>query len=321
MERAWVTGAKGFIGRHLARRLAANGATVAGIGHGIWVEEHALPWGVSIWINGDVSQANLDRLARRADLPQVIFHVAGGSSVGLSLQTPEEDFRRSVESTLQLLEWVRNHAAETRVVLASSAAVYGGGYSRPIREDDLPSPYSPYGYHKRFSELLFESYARNFGVRTATLRLFSVYGPHLRKQLLWDLCSRLKTYPEVLRLAGTGDEQRDWFHVEDAAAYLAAIAQRASADGVVLNAGSGAGTSVRDIAGQVCAAWGHAPQLAFSGAGRPGDPACLVADVQRASAVGLRPSVEWRAGVGDYVAWFQRAEHTQADDAPSGQRG
>lgn len=308
MQRAWVTGAKGFIGRHVARRLAAGGTLVAGVGHGAWIDQHADAWGVGLWINGDVASANLDRLARQVGLPDVIFHLAGGSSVGRSLQTPEEDFRRSVVSTLQVLEWARTYAPTCRVVMASSAAVYGSGFSRPIHEADAPTPYSPYGYHKRIAELLVESYARNFDIRTATVRLFSVYGPHLRKQLLWDLCSRLRANPAVLSLGGSGDEFRDWFHVEDAAAYLIAAAAHASASGFVVNGGTGQPTSVREVTMHVCAAWGLSPELRFSGEARPGDPAYLVADPRLGQSLGLRPTVDWHRGVQEYVDWFRHMD-------------
>ena len=66
------------------------------------------------------------------------------------------------------------------------------------------------------TELLCESYARNFGLQTATVRWFSVYGPELRKQLLWDLCHRFKGRPATLEIGGTGNETRDWIHVTDA---------------------------------------------------------------------------------------------------------
>jgi UDP-glucose 4-epimerase len=308
MDVAWVTGARGFIGRHLALALARRDMRVAGLGHGAWTEAEAASWGVSLWINGDVSQPNLMRLVHHTGVPGMVFHLAGGSSVGLSLQTPEEDFRRSVVSTVQLLEWLRHHAPRARVVLASSAAVYGAGYDRPIGEQDPTAPYSPYGYHKRAAELLCESYSKNFAAMTAVVRLFSVYGPELRKQLLWDLCTQLKANPERVLLAGSGLERRDWLHVTDAAEYLIQAGAHTSPEGFVVNGGTGCGVTVLEIAESVRSLWNSRAPICFSGKSRAGDPFCLVADPLVGQSLGLHPSMAWLPGVEDYVTWYRRNE-------------
>jgi UDP-glucose 4-epimerase len=192
-------------------------------------------------------------------------------------------------------------------VLASSAAVYGAGHSQPIREADALLPYSPYGSHKRIAEELFASYGRNFGLNVATVRLFSVYGAELKKQLLWDACGRLAKDASQLTLGGTGDELRDWLHVSDAAAVLQQAAIQACAAGYTVNGGTGVAVSVRQVAEQLCAVWGAGTVLGFSGQGRAGDPQYLVADVAEAAALGFAPRTAWQAGVADYVAWFKRA--------------
>lgn len=309
MSTVWITGARGFVGRHLARRLKGEGAAVGGLGHGAWRSEDSAAWGVAQWINGDITQSNLDLLAQQSGVPQVIYHLAGGSSVGLSLQAPEEDFYRSATSAVRLLEWARNHGQGCRLVLASSAAVYGAGHDASIAESAAAQPFSPYGYHKRAAELLFESYAHNFGLATATVRLFSVYGPELRKQLLWDLCGRLRAAPQELTVAGTGGETRDFIHVSDAAAFLAAAAAQAGPQGYLLNAGTGQGLSVRQIAEALVRAWGLTTQLRFNGQSRVGDPCHLVADIARARGLGLAPAVGWIQGAAEYVNWYR---HTVA---------
>jgi UDP-glucose 4-epimerase len=177
---ALITGARGFIGRHLARALQQQSFKVCGMGHGAWTELERAAWGVDYWLNGDVSKRNLDIVQADMGKPEVVFHLAGGSSVGPSLAAPEEDFRRSVLSAAELLEWARLAAPEVRLVLASSAAVYGAGHSHAISETDALVPYSPYGTHKRIAEELFESYGKNFGLNVAMVRLFSVYGTELK---------------------------------------------------------------------------------------------------------------------------------------------
>src|SRR5258707_616275 len=168
----WVTGANGFIGRHLARTLADEGHTVHGIGHGALEDSDKRRLGIQTWLNGEIDAANLNALAGRSGSPSTIFHLAGGSSVGLSIAQPFEDFSRTVSSTARLLEWLRGSAPECRLIVASSAAVYGAEYNGPISEDAEPVPMSPYGQHKLMMEQLCRSYAVTFGLRSTVARLF-----------------------------------------------------------------------------------------------------------------------------------------------------
>ncbi|MFN0159987.1 MAG: NAD-dependent epimerase/dehydratase family protein [Burkholderiales bacterium] len=305
--KALVTGARGFVGRHLCRALRGAGHEVFGLGHGAWDAADRAAWGLSDWINAEVSAANLDAAAARNGRPEAILHLAGGSAVGPSFQTPGEDFRRSVAATADLLEWVRLHAPETAVVLASSAAVYGRGHAGPIAEGAACRPYSPYGFDKRMAELLMESYAHSFGCRTAIVRLFSVYGPELRKQLLWDACVRLSSTSGALQLGGTGDELRDWIHVHDAGRVLTAALGIASDRCPIVNGGTGIGTCVRDIAHLLCSAWRNDSGTTFSGERRAGDPESLVADPSFLSSIGVTEMIDWRAGVTAYAEWFRGA--------------
>src|SRR5260370_6100787 len=253
----WVTCANGFIGRHLVRVLADRGNRVHGIGHGAIgdAEKHRI--GLEHWLNGEIDAANLNALASQSGLPSTIFHLAGGSSVGLSIAQPFEDFSRTVASTARLLEWLRGSAKDCRLVVASSAAVYGAGHDGAIAVDAATLPMSPYGQHKLMMEQLCQSYAVTFGLRSTVARLFSVYGPHLRKQLLWDICSRLEEGGRTLVLGGTGAEIRDWTDVRDVARLLTGIAESPQQETFrMINGGSSRGTSGAEIANMLVKNWG-----------------------------------------------------------------
>src|SRR4029077_722043 len=146
-------------------------------------------------------------------------------AVGASLQAPLEDFTRTTNSTATLLEWLRNYSPRSKLVVASSAAVYGDTQGVPAAESRPPAPVSPYGYHCLMFEQLCQEYSQVFGLHTAVVRLFSVYGEGLRKQLLWDCAGKLVAPGERIELGGTGEEVRDWVHVDDAVAMLAGIAR------------------------------------------------------------------------------------------------
>lgn len=307
----WISGAKGFIGQHLARYLVARGDTVLGLGHGLWPEA-SVETGLAYWLNGEVSGSNLNSLRIARGLPDLVVHLAGGSSVGVAMANPREDFLRTVATTAELLEWLRQEAPRTRLVAVSSAAVHGTGHAGRIAESAPTRPLSPYGYHKLMMEQLCRSYASSYGLPCLVLRLFSVYGPGLRKQLLWDLCQRLQGKPASIELSGTGGELRDWTHVQDVLRAIEVTSGLASPEMPVFNVGSGRATSVREVAQTVIAAFGEAgvrSELSFNGQVRAGDPFSLVADPSRLQALGFECHVSSQQGIADYVHDFLAPAH------------
>lgn len=304
MAQIWITGARGFIGRHLARHLSDSKHSVVGVGHGAWPDADAARWGVSDWLNGDVQPGNLRQLARDHGSPDFIYHLAGGSSVGAAMAGPLEDFARSVTTTAEVLDWIRLESPETHLIVASSAAVYGAGHDGSISETREGTPVSPYGYHKLLTEHLCRSYAATYGIRVVLPRMFSVYGAGLRKQLVWDLCTKLSSGSASVELGGTGDELRDWIDVRDVVKALAVVRQLASDAAPRINVGSGVGTSVRDVAMLVAAAWPKPAAVSFSGKSRSGDPFSLLADNSRLRALGFQWAIAVDSGIRDYVHWF-----------------
>jgi UDP-glucose 4-epimerase len=306
----WITGANGFIGRHLAQALADAGHSVHGVGHGALEEIDKNRLGLQLWLNGEIDATNFSALADRSGLPSTVFHLAGGSSVALSIAQPHEDFFRTVVSTARLLEWLRGSAPECRLISVSSAAVYGANHRGQISEDALTLPMSPYGQHKLMMEQLCQSYANTFGLRSTVTRLFSVYGPHLRKQLLWDLCWRLYRGDRTLVLGGTGAEMRDWTDVRDVARFLVKVNDGPQSKPFeVINGGSGIGTSVAEIAGALTRNWSRDIAVKFSGVVREGDPFSLVADSAFARAVRFNWQIPVAQGITDYVSWFKASVH------------
>lgn len=305
MKTVLITGAKGFLGRHLAREMSARGWVVAGLGHGIWPDAEAKGYGLRHWLNGEISAGNLETVCATAGLPDVVMHLAGGSSVGASIDSPLEDFERTCATTARLLAWLRRRSAGSRLVAVSSAAVYGERHAAPIPETATPAPASPYGLHKRIMEDLCLQYARDYGIRCVVLRFFSLYGPELRKQLLWDTCARLQAGKSLLLFDGTGAEQRDWLHVSDAARWMAELAARDTPPALVVNGGTGTGTDIRAIVTVLRDAWGSGAAVDFTGRTRSGDPRYLVADTVASRTLGLSPRISLRDGLADYVRWFR----------------
>jgi UDP-glucose 4-epimerase len=224
--------------------------------------------------------------------------------VGYSRTNPLEDFYRTVQSTADLLEWLRLNESGALLVYPSSAGVYGATDDRPIKESDTLNPISPYGYHKKLAEDLLASYARNYGTRIAIIRFFSIYGPGLTKQLLWDACKKLMTAHGEATFWGTGGETRDWIHVDDATELIARLGEGTAAFAVV-NGAAGARVTVKAVLEMLKGALGVDAEIRFNGAERPGDPRFYHADVSKLRQIGLTPAVTLADGLKSYAEWFK----------------
>lgn len=299
----WVTGAKGFIGSHLSQALAKAGHRVVGFGRSETTQEFSTDRGFALSSQGFSSALG------KFGPPSRVYHLAGGPTVGQSLTDPHGDFSSNVVTTEILLEVLRPFAQNVAVVLASSAAVYGAGHQAPIAVSDRVSPSSPYGHHKLMAEQLLHCHSNAFGLRATICRLFSIYGPGLRKQLLFDVCTQLTRTRDgaPLALGGTGNEQRDWLNVADLTAGLVGLPDPPAGTVMCHNMGSGEATSIRDMAVALVRAWGGGREVIFSKVSRPGDPFSLVADPESLPPH-FAPKVRIEEGLDVLVNWYRRVE-------------
>jgi UDP-glucose 4-epimerase len=309
-ESVLVTGGYGFLGRAVARRFKAAGFRVVGIGRGRWAPEEAAQFGFDSWLDAGVSLSSLMTLRGPFS---VVAHCGGNGSVGYSLANPLQDFYKTVQGTADLLEYLRLSQPSALLIYPSSAAVYGAKPDAPIREEDELTPISPYGYHKKIVEELLRSYSNSYGLRVAVIRYFSIYGPGLTKQLLWDAAGKLLapgTEPAVFW--GTGEETRDWISAEDAATLCLAVrdcAQRFT----ILNGASGVRTTVQETLSLLRDALGTRREVTFNEQVREGDPRFYHADVSRAAAMRFQTSTSLQKGIARYASWVTKFRGAQLD--------
>jgi UDP-glucose 4-epimerase len=299
MERVLVTGVTGFIGRAVAQHFAGHGRQVFGIGTRP-PENAPLPdlSGYTPLILPSIKLAEVVNACR----PDVCVHCAGRASVELSMSDPGEDFDAAVPITFNILDTLRKHAPSCRLILVSSAAVYGNPRNLPISERQAPAPISPYGFHKLISEVLCREFTSVYGLKTSAVRIFSTYGPGLRRQVLWDIC-RKSLREKVLRLRGTGSESRDFIHVRDAGRAIFLIAERASGEGEAYNLASGEETTVRKLAELILEKLNVALPIEFDGMVPVGTPRNWRADISLITGLGYVPRIALEEGIDTYVSW------------------
>jgi len=248
-----ITGGAGFVGSHLADRLVA-GNEVRVLDDLSTGRREYVPDAAEL-IVGDVRDRDL--LARVMDGVDLVFHEAAVVSVEDSVERPKATHDVNVDGTLAVLEAAREEDA--RVVVASSAAVYGHPDEVPVAETDPKTPTSPYGIDKLAVDQYTRRYHDLYGLETVALRYFNIYGP---RQLAGAYSGVIDAFFEQARsggpitVEGDGTQTRDFIHVADV---VEANLRAATTDhvGRAFNVGTGIETgigalaeTVRDVTGE-----------------------------------------------------------------------
>ncbi len=242
-----VTGAGGFIGRHLCRRLLAEGARLRILLR--YVSQPAvqrLPEDIlrqAVVHRGDVGDTALLRTALRDT--EVVFHLAALVGIPYSYECPAEVFRVNAGGTLALLEAARQLQPE-RVVLTSTSEVYGSARQVPMPEDHPLSAQSPYAASKIAADQLGLAYHRAFGLPVAVLRPFNTYGPGQSGRAVIPSILGQALAGGELRLGDT-ETTRDFNYVDDTVEAFLATGHAPLALGRVTTYGSGRETSIGEV--------------------------------------------------------------------------
>jgi UDP-glucuronate 4-epimerase len=318
-----LTGVAGFIGSHVAEALVARGARVVGVDN------------LDPFYDPDIKRRTLAEIEAAADAapgafefhrldirdrdriaelfnrvtPDGVIHLAAKAGVRPSIERPTEYADVNVVGTAVILDASRDCGSVERVVCASSSSVYGDCNDVPFTETaDVDQPISPYAATKRACELVARTHHHLYGMPTAMLRFFTVFGPRQRPDLAIAKFIRLLDAGETIPMFGDGSTSRDYTFIDDIVAGVIAAYDRIAAHGCrIWNLGNSSPVTLRDMIDTIARVIGVQPRIDQLPI-QPGDVTRTFADIARANAeLGYQPKTPFPLGVERQAAWFRSA--------------
>jgi UDP-glucose 4-epimerase len=291
-----IIGSSGFIGSHLYEAFEKKGYLVTGcdiISPRINQKSFlSIP-------SGNAEFSNLFD----GKLYDICINASGTGSVPFSICNPADDFRMNVTNVYLLLHNIHKFQPNCKFINFSSAAVYGNPVTLPINENHPSSPLSPYGFHKMLSEHICNEFYKLYKLPSCNLRVFSAFGPGLRKQLFWDLAQKASDGWDV-ELFGDGNESRDFIFIDDLVSAVEIIMLKASFSGEAINISSGEEISIRYAAENFLKVYKPGVRLRFSGIAKKGDPRNWKSDISVLKAMGFKPQITFIEGLKRYSEWI-----------------
>jgi UDP-glucose 4-epimerase len=303
-KRILITGGAGFIGSHLARHFAAQAEVTvlddlrsgqAGNLEGIRCR----------FLHGSILDAGALKQAIAG--AEEVYHLAAMISVPESLAKPAECALLNTEGTRRVLDAALATGAR-KVVLASSAAIYGDNPTVPKRESMPPEPKSPYAETKLAGEHLLEEYRQAHGLGTTSLRFFNVFGPRQDPRSAYAaavpifIAKALRNEP--IGIHGDGGQTRDFIHVTDIVGALAYAGSSKDMAGTY-NVGYGQSQSILALAQEIIRLIGSQSKIEHLPT-RAGDVRHSLASTERLLAAGWKAQSSVSAGLAETVASFRR---------------
>ncbi len=298
-----VTGGAGFIGSHIVERYHKTDTVTVLDNFRSGFAENIAGFRVR-FVEGSITDRKLvEDLMRDMDY---VFHLAALVSVPESMEKPGEAVAINVQGTLNIFEAARARKVK-KVVVSSSAAIYGNNPAVPKEESMLPEPRSPYAITKLDDEYYGRMFTEDFGLPVVALRYFNVFGPRQNPRsqyaaavpIFIDRCLK----GEALEIHGDGEQTRDFIYVKDVV-QANSLAATSAATGVY-NIACGQSMSIKALATTLKSLTGSASLITHAGE-RSGDVKHSLATTTRATkALGFTPGYSLEAGFAETIAWMR----------------
>ncbi len=301
-----VTGGAGFIGSHLVDKLLKLGNEVSIVDnleqrHGRNAE----------YINGerlkqlDIRNKEFKKYILENDF-DYIFHLAACSYVPVSIKNPLYDCEVNIKGTLNLLDALKDKNHKSKLVIMSSASVYGEPVRLPITESTPVRPISPYGVSKLTVEHYCFAYYKLYGLDIVIVRNFSTYGPRQRKQIVYDVLEKLYKSSDYIELFGTGRESRDLIYVKDVVRGLIVLAEKGDFNCSIYNLATGNSYSIKDVVYAIANIYKKDVKIKFMKKLRKGDPKNWETNIDKINKLGFEANYTLEKGLIETIEWFKR---------------
>ena len=295
-RKAVVTGAGGFIGQPMVRYLRSLGVSVTGIGR------RTFP-GSEETVDIELDMRGPSAIDRWLNPKTDLYHLAGSADVRRSVSTPAQDFADNLALTFDTLESARKTGC--RILFPSSGSVYDNEAPGPYTETTMLRPSSPYGAAKMAGEAYCHAFTKSYGTDVRIARIFSVFGPGMRRFAIFDFHNRLRQDPGRLVIRGDGNQTRDYLYVIDVVSALEKIMTSGSPAGIY-NVGSGQARTMKEVAETIVRAMNlrDTPVLT-DGESQPGELLEMYSDPSLLRSLGWAETVSFSRGIEETVAWLK----------------
>ncbi|WP_315858955.1 NAD-dependent epimerase [Cyanobium sp. WKJ7-Wakatipu] len=332
----FVTGAAGFIGYHLSRRLLEQGTPVVGFDNVNPYYDPSLKRARLAQLQATATQTGTPFQLIEADLedraaveaafaehkPQKVVNLAAQAGVRYSIENPSAYIQANLVGFGHILEGCRHHEVEN-LLYASSSSVYGGNTRLPFSEQQgVDHPVSLYAASKKANELMAHTYSHLYGLPATGLRFFTVYGPWGRPDMALFLFTKAMLAGEPIQVFNNGEMVRDFTYVDDIIESLIRLLDKPAAPDPafdpaapdpatswaphrVFNIGNSNPTPLMDYIEAIESALGITAEKQFLPM-QPGDVPATAADTSALEAwTGFKPNTPVREGVARFVAWYR----------------
>jgi UDP-glucuronate 4-epimerase len=315
-----VTGAAGFIGMHLSKRLLEQGCTIIGLDN------------MNDYYDIDLKYARLDVLKKydqfkfyKIDMAEkgplgilfnensidVVINLAAQAGVRYSIENPDVYIQSNIVGFFNILENCRHHHVK-HLIYASSSSVYGANKKVPFAvEDKVDNPVSLYAATKKSNELMAYTYSHLYKIPATGLRFFTVYGPYGRPDMAYFLFTKAIMEDKPISVFNNGDMYRDFTYIDDVVSGVVSMIENSpvlTMEGVpykIYNIGNSRPERLLDFIETIEKAVGKRVVKKFCPM-QPGDVYQTYADVTDLEEdVGFRPNTTISEGIGRFVAWYK----------------
>jgi UDP-glucose 4-epimerase len=313
MERAFVTGAAGFIGSNLVDRLLKSGTEVVG-----WDNYST---GQKVFLDGAFKEPkfrfvqgdNLDHsaLTKAMEGCDFVFHLAANADVRFGLEHPSKDLQQNTIATFNVLEAMRANSVR-RIAFSSTGSVYGEMAIIPTPEDaPFPIQTSLYAASKLAGEGLIQAYCEGFGFEGYIFRFVSILGERYSHGHVCDFYRQILHNPEKLRVLGDGTQRKSYLYIQDCVGAMLQVilngtAASAKHRSIVYNLGTNEYCTVKDSIFWICGRLGVEPKLEFTGGSRGwvGDNPFIFLETKKIRETGWKPTLSIRDAVVRTLEWL-----------------